>query len=104
MLFHFTHSSVESLFPLHFGLFLFSSQNEYMKDNFLIKIETWHKPDLGHQENVISEYWSIFVCLLYTSCLVPTFATASVGLVIIWERNLLYEFLSSNPVVTGSHN
>ncbi|MED6267759.1 hypothetical protein CHARACLAT_015366 [Characodon lateralis] len=26
--------------------------NEYMKDNFLIKIETWHKPDLGHQENV----------------------------------------------------
>ncbi|KAM7374374.1 hypothetical protein PAMP_007035 [Pampus punctatissimus] len=27
-------------------------ENEYMKDNFLIKIETWHKPDLGHQENV----------------------------------------------------
>ncbi|KAM4545892.1 phosphatidylinositol transfer protein alpha isoform [Odontesthes bonariensis] len=26
--------------------------NEYMKDNFLIKIETWHKPDSGHQENV----------------------------------------------------
>nr|XP_023998355.1 phosphatidylinositol transfer protein alpha isoform-like [Salvelinus alpinus] len=26
--------------------------NEYMKDNFLIKIETWHKTDLGHQENV----------------------------------------------------
>ncbi|KAG7280192.1 hypothetical protein CRUP_037553, partial [Coryphaenoides rupestris] len=26
--------------------------NEYMKDNFLIKIETWHKPDMGHQENV----------------------------------------------------
>ncbi|XP_019740819.1 phosphatidylinositol transfer protein beta isoform isoform X3 [Hippocampus comes] len=26
--------------------------NEYMKDNFLIKIETWHKPDLGTQENV----------------------------------------------------
>lgn len=28
------------------------SQNEYMKDNFLIMIETWHKPDLGEQENV----------------------------------------------------
>lgn len=23
-----------------------------MKDNFFIKIETWHKPDLGTQENV----------------------------------------------------
>ncbi|KAA8586929.1 hypothetical protein FQN60_000765 [Etheostoma spectabile] len=34
------------------GLFLFSLQNEYMKDNFLIKIETWHKPDTGHLENV----------------------------------------------------
>uniref|UniRef100_A0A8D0GPY3 Phosphatidylinositol transfer protein alpha isoform n=1 Tax=Sphenodon punctatus TaxID=8508 RepID=A0A8D0GPY3_SPHPU len=27
-------------------------QNEYMKDDFLIKIETWHKNDLGMQENV----------------------------------------------------
>ncbi|XP_039613057.1 phosphatidylinositol transfer protein alpha isoform isoform X1 [Polypterus senegalus] len=26
--------------------------NEYMKDNFLIKIETWHKPDIGNQDNV----------------------------------------------------
>ncbi|CAB1347667.1 unnamed protein product, partial [Coregonus sp. 'balchen'] len=26
--------------------------NEYMKDNFLIKIETWHKPDMGDQDNV----------------------------------------------------
>uniref|UniRef100_A0A3Q0SIC3 Phosphatidylinositol transfer protein beta isoform n=1 Tax=Amphilophus citrinellus TaxID=61819 RepID=A0A3Q0SIC3_AMPCI len=26
--------------------------NEYMKDDFMIKIETWHKPDLGTQENV----------------------------------------------------
>ncbi|KAJ8286275.1 hypothetical protein GJAV_G00036550 [Gymnothorax javanicus] len=24
----------------------------YMKDGFLIKIETWHKPDMGTQENV----------------------------------------------------
>uniref|UniRef100_A0A668AQ88 Phosphatidylinositol transfer protein beta isoform n=1 Tax=Myripristis murdjan TaxID=586833 RepID=A0A668AQ88_9TELE len=24
----------------------------YMKDDFIIKIETWHKPDLGTQENV----------------------------------------------------
>uniref|UniRef100_A0A4W4F4X4 Phosphatidylinositol transfer protein alpha isoform n=1 Tax=Electrophorus electricus TaxID=8005 RepID=A0A4W4F4X4_ELEEL len=26
--------------------------NEYMKDDFMIKIETWHKPDFGEQENV----------------------------------------------------
>ncbi|XP_027133372.1 phosphatidylinositol transfer protein beta isoform isoform X1 [Larimichthys crocea] len=26
--------------------------NDYMKDSFFIKIETWHKPDLGTQENV----------------------------------------------------
>ncbi|KAM6163667.1 phosphatidylinositol transfer protein alpha isoform [Rhynchocyon petersi] len=26
--------------------------NEYMKEDFLIKIETWHKPDLGTLENV----------------------------------------------------
>lgn len=31
-----------------------SLQNEYMKDNFLIKIETWHKPDTGHLENVMN--------------------------------------------------
>ncbi|XP_029373740.1 phosphatidylinositol transfer protein alpha isoform-like [Echeneis naucrates] len=27
-------------------------KNNYMKDNFMIKIETWHKPDMGNQENV----------------------------------------------------
>lgn len=32
--------------------FLCSLQNEYMKDDFFIKIETWHKPDLGTLENV----------------------------------------------------
>ncbi|XP_076010276.1 phosphatidylinositol transfer protein beta isoform-like [Genypterus blacodes] len=26
--------------------------NEYLKDNFMIKIETWHKPDFGPIENV----------------------------------------------------
>ncbi|XP_071395925.1 phosphatidylinositol transfer protein alpha isoform-like [Centroberyx affinis] len=26
--------------------------NVYMKDNFMIKIETWHKPDMGDQDNV----------------------------------------------------
>ncbi|XP_066465898.1 phosphatidylinositol transfer protein beta isoform isoform X2 [Tiliqua scincoides] len=26
--------------------------NEYMKDDFFIKIETWHKPDLGTSDNV----------------------------------------------------
>ncbi|KAF4791077.1 Phosphatidylinositol transfer protein alpha isoform [Turdus rufiventris] len=31
---------------------VFAFQNEYMKDDFLIKIETWHKSDLGTQENV----------------------------------------------------
>uniref|UniRef100_A0A671NCS2 Phosphatidylinositol transfer protein alpha isoform n=2 Tax=Sinocyclocheilus TaxID=75365 RepID=A0A671NCS2_9TELE len=29
-----------------------NSTNEYMKDNFLVMIETWHKPDLGDQDNV----------------------------------------------------
>ncbi|KAG7253702.1 hypothetical protein CRUP_000729, partial [Coryphaenoides rupestris] len=27
-------------------------QNEYMRDNFFIQIETWHKPDTGKLENV----------------------------------------------------
>ncbi|KAG8430750.1 hypothetical protein GDO86_020049, partial [Hymenochirus boettgeri] len=34
--------------------------NEYMKDDFFIKIETWHKEDFGDQENVrrlASETW-----------------------------------------------
>ncbi|KAJ6654431.1 hypothetical protein lerEdw1_007024, partial [Lerista edwardsae] len=44
-------------FPEHSGLlgnrvFLPFGQNEYMKDDFFIKIETWHKPDLGDQDNV----------------------------------------------------
>ncbi|XP_077422679.1 phosphatidylinositol transfer protein alpha isoform-like [Vanacampus margaritifer] len=26
--------------------------NPYMKENFEIKVETWHKPDMGDQENV----------------------------------------------------
>ncbi|KAM6932877.1 phosphatidylinositol transfer protein alpha isoform-like [Xenentodon cancila] len=26
--------------------------NTYMKDKFMIKIETWHKPDIGDQDNV----------------------------------------------------
>lgn len=26
--------------------------NEYMKDKFMVKIETWHKPDMGDQDNV----------------------------------------------------
>ncbi|OXB52492.1 UNVERIFIED_CONTAM: hypothetical protein H355_000669, partial [Colinus virginianus] len=34
-------------------------QNEYMKDDFLIKIETWHKSDLGTQENVCT-------CIVHT--------------------------------------
>uniref|UniRef100_A0A8C4N872 Phosphatidylinositol transfer protein, beta n=1 Tax=Eptatretus burgeri TaxID=7764 RepID=A0A8C4N872_EPTBU len=26
--------------------------NEYMKDSFFVKIETWHKPDMGNNDNV----------------------------------------------------
>ncbi|XP_069003528.1 phosphatidylinositol transfer protein alpha isoform-like [Embiotoca jacksoni] len=26
--------------------------NDYMKESFMIKIETWHKPDMGEQNNV----------------------------------------------------
>lgn len=33
-------------------LVLLFFQNEYMKDDFFIKIETWHKPDLGTTDNV----------------------------------------------------
>lgn len=48
--------SADLLLPSSLGIFsLFFLQNEYMKDNFLIKIETWHKPDTGHLENVISK-------------------------------------------------
>lgn len=43
--------SVLSLLTSPFSL-LHSFQNEYMKDDFLIKIETWHKPDMGTLENV----------------------------------------------------
>lgn len=32
--------------------YAFAFQNEYMKDDFFIKIETWHKPDIGTTENV----------------------------------------------------
>lgn len=50
------------------GYFSISLQNEYMKDNFLIKIETWHKPDTGHLENVIYQNVndlnrSLYVCV-----------------------------------------
>uniref|UniRef100_A0A8C0GSJ4 Phosphatidylinositol transfer protein N-terminal domain-containing protein n=1 Tax=Chelonoidis abingdonii TaxID=106734 RepID=A0A8C0GSJ4_CHEAB len=27
-------------------------QNQYVRDNFIIRIEMWHKPDLGTQDNV----------------------------------------------------
>lgn len=37
----------------HECVFIFPAfQNEYMKDDFMIKIETWHKPDMGTIENV----------------------------------------------------
>uniref|UniRef100_A0A2K6FKB7 Phosphatidylinositol transfer protein alpha isoform n=1 Tax=Propithecus coquereli TaxID=379532 RepID=A0A2K6FKB7_PROCO len=44
------HEKAWNAYPycIFFPLF----QNEYMKEDFLIKIETWHKPDLGTQENV----------------------------------------------------
>lgn len=37
---------------VYFILFIYFFQNEYMKDDFFIKIETWHKPDLGTTDNV----------------------------------------------------
>lgn len=39
-------------FPVFIHLSLIYLQNEYMKEDFCITIETWHKPDLGTQENV----------------------------------------------------
>lgn len=33
-------------------IYLPATQNEYMKEDFEIKIETWHKPDMGTVENV----------------------------------------------------
>ncbi|KAK4812999.1 hypothetical protein QYF61_004175 [Mycteria americana] len=41
----------ESQNPVSLGCIM-SVLNEYMKDDFFIKIETWHKPDLGTSENV----------------------------------------------------
>lgn len=42
------------IIPPSINLCVFSPafQNEYMKDDFMIKIETWHKPDMGTIENV----------------------------------------------------
>lgn len=57
-------------------LLLFSLQNEYMKDNFLIKIETWHKPDMGHLENVRS--MCVWVFLLPDMWCVPPAEIVSV--------------------------
>uniref|UniRef100_A0A8C5HXT4 Phosphatidylinositol transfer protein beta isoform n=1 Tax=Gouania willdenowi TaxID=441366 RepID=A0A8C5HXT4_GOUWI len=49
------HEKAWNAYP-YFHSFMFPCnsllQNEYMKDNFEIKIETWHKPDLGTTENV----------------------------------------------------
>uniref|UniRef100_A0A3Q2VH07 Phosphatidylinositol transfer protein, alpha a n=1 Tax=Haplochromis burtoni TaxID=8153 RepID=A0A3Q2VH07_HAPBU len=47
------HEKAWNAYP-YFNLIVSHSflQNEYMKDNFMIKIETWHKPDMGDQENV----------------------------------------------------
>lgn len=42
-------------------------QNEYMKDDFLIKIETWHKPDLGTQDNVSG----LFIIISIAMGLIP---------------------------------
>ncbi|XP_010787891.1 phosphatidylinositol transfer protein alpha isoform-like [Notothenia coriiceps] len=35
--------------------------NVYMKDKFSITIETWHKPDMGDQENVRFKFQSFIV-------------------------------------------
>ncbi|KAJ8338854.1 hypothetical protein SKAU_G00356400 [Synaphobranchus kaupii] len=43
--------TVSNLNTKHYP-FCLSYTNEYMKDDFFIKIETWHKPDMGTLENV----------------------------------------------------
>ncbi|KAF7235255.1 Phosphatidylinositol transfer protein beta isoform [Varanus komodoensis] len=50
----FTHACFPSLPPFLPSMTPWASvvTNEYMKDDFFIKIETWHKPDLGTSDNV----------------------------------------------------
>lgn len=42
-----------------YGVSLSCLQSEYMKD-FMIKIETWHKNDMGDQENVSHVIWQSY--------------------------------------------
>ncbi|KAM4047262.1 phosphatidylinositol transfer protein alpha isoform [Anomaloglossus baeobatrachus] len=46
------HEKAWNAYPYCRTGFVLTLQNEYMKDDFLIKIETWHKPDLGTLDNV----------------------------------------------------
>ncbi|KAH0626578.1 hypothetical protein JD844_001640 [Phrynosoma platyrhinos] len=46
------HERAWNAYPYCRTVFPLIAQNEYMKEDFFIKIETWHKPDLGDQENV----------------------------------------------------
>jgi len=46
-----------------------------MKENFLIKIETWHKPDMGQQDNVSIVMYDVCVnaavlCKTWHACCV----------------------------------
>lgn len=53
------HNNVILDWPYHVSLPCL--QNEYMKDSFSITIETWHKPDMGEQENVSIVIWQQYL-------------------------------------------
>lgn len=57
--------SVDLLIETPMTTSLSPPQNEYMKDNFLIKIETWHKPDTGHLENVIKDSNDLLMFVMF---------------------------------------
>ena len=60
-----TDCSVDLLIETPMTTSLSPPQNEYMKDNFLIKIETWHKPDTGHLENVIKDSNDLLMFVMF---------------------------------------
>lgn len=60
-----------------------------MKDNFLIKIETWHKPDMGHLENVrsmcVCARACANVCLYCRTCGVSLLQRSEVCSVLLFQ-------------------
>lgn len=72
---------------------LFAFQNEYMKDDFFIKIETWHKPDMGTTENVSvnTQFISTF-----TSCQITQSLSTRAYFIICF----FWSACSANAVIT----